>query len=133
MANFTFQIDGLQLMRGRLEAAARNLPQNVGKALYQFGEEVMAVSKERVPLDTGALMNSGYVSLPVQEGNTIVVELGYGGPSVDYALEVHENMNPHVHWKRPGSGPKYLSGPMQEKQNGLAAKAGEAANLSFAA
>lgn len=133
MPNFSFQLEGLALLKGRIDSAAQNLPQNLGKALYQFGEEVMAISKERVPVDTGALMNSGYVSLPKQEGNLITVELGYGGPSVDYALAVHEDLDPKRHWHRPGSGPKYLEGPLIEKQGDLALPAGDAVKLSFAA
>lgn len=87
--------------------------------LYQFAEEVMAASKEVVPLDTGNLMNTGHVQLPVDSGREISVTLGYGGPAANYALAVHENLDPRVNWKRPGSGPKFLENPLKERQNQL--------------
>jgi hypothetical protein len=133
MANFSFTIDGLAGFRSKVQSAAANLPQNLGKALYQFGEEVMAVSKERVPVDTGALMGSGFVTPPEHSGSVISVTVGYGGPSVNYALAVHEDMNPKRHWRRPGSGPKFLENPLKEKQNELRQRAADGVKLGFAA
>lgn len=78
----------------------------------------MAESKRIVPVDTGALMNTGTVMPPVDNGREIMVEMGYGSQSVDYAVYVHENMAP-VKWQRPGSGPKYLETPLKEKQDSL--------------
>jgi hypothetical protein len=130
MASLKFEIDGLDAYRQKLEAAASNLPKNVGAALYQFGEQVMAVSKERVPVDTGRLMSTGYVTLPEQQGNSIIVTLGY---ATDYALQVHEDMDPRTHWTRPGSGPKYLENPLKEAQGELAGDIGDAVKQTLAA
>ncbi len=93
--------------------------QAISAKLYQFGGKVIAVSDERVPVDTGNLRSTARVETPVQDGNEVSVTLGYGSTAVDYALQVHENLSPHVRWKRPGSGPKYLSGPLQEMQDQL--------------
>lgn len=116
MANFDFEIDGLEAFLDRIDNAVRDLPGAVGDELYQWGNEVMTVSKEeRVPVDTGFLLNSGYVAPPEIEDNRVDVVLGYGA---DYALAVHEDMGKR-HWKRPGSGPHYLQGPADEVQNQL--------------
>jgi hypothetical protein len=130
MANFQFSFDGLEAMRQKIQQAASNLPVNAGAALYQFGEEVMAVSKERVPVDTGRLMNTGYVALPVQDGNVISVVLGY---DTDYALQVHEDLDPRTHWKRPGSGPKFLENPLKEAEGQMAGELGGAIQTTLAA
>lgn len=111
----------------RIDEFKRTIREAVATGLYQFGNMVMEISKrERVPVDTGALMNSGYVALPEDNGTEISVTMGYGGQSVDYALVVHENMNPHVHWKRPGSGPKYLENPLKESQDKMPDVVGDA-------
>jgi hypothetical protein len=49
-----------------------------GKALYRMGEQIMAESKLRVPVDTSVLKNSGHVQLPKKEGSSVTVVLGYG-------------------------------------------------------
>lgn len=106
---------------------ADKLEQAVSGRLFRFCERVMGVSKERVPVLTGALMNTGTVSIPYKEGNAIVVDLSYGSQSVDYALAVHENMDANVHWTRPGSGPKYLENPVKEMQGELPDELADAA------
>lgn len=57
------------------EAAAKRL----GTALYREGRGILAQSQALVPVDTGALRASGYVTPPSREGNEIVVAIGYGG------------------------------------------------------
>ena len=94
------------------------------RELYLFAEEVMTESKMRVPVDTGALMNTGKVLPPEYHAggkgkDEISIQMGYGDESVKYALYVHENLDPHVKWTRPGSGPKYLENPLKEKQDEL--------------
>ena len=108
MASFEWEFSGLDDLLANLQGLPDDLERNVGRAMYQGGESMMAASKETVPVDKGALMNSGYVKPPEVVDGILTVELGYGGQSVDYAATVHENLNPHVRWKRPGSGPKFL-------------------------
>lgn len=83
--------------------------QALAAALYQRGEAIMADSKEQfVPVDTGALRGSGYVTQPVINASEAAVELGYGGPSIDYAVVVHENPEAH----HPIGQWKYLEAPL---------------------
>jgi hypothetical protein len=80
----------------------------LSKALFQEAEKVMAVSKEYVPVDTGALRSSGHVQQPSVNGNVAEVTMSYGGPSVDYAVIVHEDLNAH----HPHGVSKYLETPL---------------------
>lgn len=61
--------------------------------LYQVAEEEMAEAKRRVPVDTGALASSGYVTEPREAGNDVNIGLGFGGPAAPYALVVHEDLS----------------------------------------
>ncbi len=114
-----FGMTGLDRLRYLLDGAADRVVDEVKAELWQFAQEVMTDSKQVVPVDTGALMSSGQVSTPAVSGREISVALGYGNQSVGYALYVHENMSPNVHWTRPGSGPKYLENPLKAKQDQL--------------
>jgi hypothetical protein len=142
-----FKINGLEELIQRLNDSRRKLRQNVAKEMYQFAEEIMTDSKQVVPVLTGALMNTGKVFPPVEDSNSVTVELGYGDESVDYALIVHEELDmsrgsvfgplrkgakriaPHpINWTRPGSGPKYLQNPFDQKSDQLAPRLAKAAS-----
>ena len=60
---------------------------DVEAALFQEGENVMGVSKDRTPKDLGPLRASGHVKLPKTKGGVSWVTLAYG---TDYAVYVHE-------------------------------------------
>lgn len=121
--------DGITVNIKRL--IARYLPSSplVQGALYRRAEDIMTVSKERhVPVDLSALKNSGTVHLPVVVGNSVSVELSYGGPSVKYALAVHEHPSKHsppswqgkqITFSPAGHGPKYLERPLLAAQRTL--------------
>ena len=121
-----FKLDGLKELQEKLLNAVAKIPDAVGKETYQLGEEIMSDAKEVTPMDTGALVNTGKVDLPVIDGGSVLVTLGFGDESVNYALSVHENLNPNVRWKRPGSGPKYLENPFEARKGELAPRISEA-------
>jgi hypothetical protein len=62
------------------------------RALNMKHEEIMRAAKDRTPIDTGNLVNSGIVLPSRVEGTQVISEGGFGGPAVDYAVEVHENL-----------------------------------------
>jgi len=114
MASIDFQIEGVDAVKAKLDGLVGKITQAIAARQFQFGERIMARSKEQyVPVDTGTLMSTGHVQLPVIDGSTITTVLGYGGPSAGYALQVHEDLTPK-NWTRPGSGPKYLEIPARE-------------------
>jgi hypothetical protein len=117
--NISLSVSGIDKLKERLAASGAAVRKSVAAEMYQFSEEVMAASKEVVPVDTGALMATGHVELPVEDGDVVTVTLGYGDTAVGYALYVHEDMSPTTKWTRPGSGPKYLEGPLKERQDSL--------------
>lgn len=106
------------------EAGAKSL----GKQLYREGLGIMAQSEPLCPVDTGTLKASGYVQPPeiIEGGQTIRVEIGYGGPAAKinpktgqsadgYALFVHENLEAH----HPVGTAKYLEIPFNAAKPGM--------------
>lgn len=91
MVSLTFD-----LRRFALAVAANTVMAAASIGLYRFGEAIMTDAKERTPVDTGALRNSGHVMQPEMVGRTIVVRLRFGGPAAPYAPLVHEDLTmPH--------------------------------------
>lgn len=96
--------------------------------LQDAAEDVLLDSKTkepRVPRDTGALERSGTVSPASVSRNTVNVLLSYGGPSsphfVDYAKIIHDDVSRT--YKRPGSGPKFVSTHFERRQEDIEKKA----------
>lgn len=125
-------IQGMDAFITKLKQAKQAVVKGASRGMYRWAESVMTESKQIVPVDSGALMNTGKVMTPVVQGNQITVELGYGDEAVGYALIVHEMIGdspgshkavkhpiaPHpIKWTRPGSGPKYLERPFVAKQS----------------
>lgn len=83
----------IDLSKFRPEPAVAQVRQAAARGLLLFGEAVMTDSKENfVPVDLGNLRASGHVRGPFFEAGDIAVRLGFGGPAVQYALIVHEDM-----------------------------------------
>ena len=57
-------------------------------ALYSEGQKILAASKSRVPVVTGELLNSAYISPPVLYPSGSSVEIGY---TADHAVKTHFN------------------------------------------
>lgn len=70
-------------------------PQAQGAAagvLRQEAELLMTQAKGLTPVDTGALRASGHVQPPEETATGVAVTLGFGGPVVEYAVYVHEDL-----------------------------------------
>jgi len=94
--------------------------------LYAEGQKVLAASLPLVPVDTGTLRASGYVTEPMRAADLVTVEIGYGGPAAkinpksgassdSYAIFVHENLEAH----HPVGQAKYLEQPLNEALAGM--------------
>ncbi|MGE3276726.1 MAG: hypothetical protein AB7O67_16565 [Vicinamibacterales bacterium] len=116
------------------------MPEAAGAALYRRGEAIIADAKEHyVPVELGALRDSGYVEPPQLGGTSggrdasgrfvsgggsrdVTVVMGFGGPAADYALAVHEIPPPPQKSEGGRSathtvgGWKYLETPALEAQ-----------------
>ena len=106
-----FQIDDAKL-RKQLLGAGQKAAHASAASLYQSAEVIMTDSKENyVPVKTGNLRATGFVQLPEDDGHQITVTLSYGGPAVDYAVIVHEDLTAH----HPHGQAKYLSTPLEQR------------------
>jgi hypothetical protein len=106
-----FQIDDSKLRKQLLGASAKTI-HAAAASLYQSAEVIMTDSKENyVPVKTGNLRSTGFVQLPEIDGQDINVTLSYGGPAVDYAVVVHEDLTAH----HPHGQAKYLSTPLEQR------------------
>jgi hypothetical protein len=107
------QVEGLaELVNGLVQAGRETDVRNsFALALAEEASVVFARSQMLVPVDTGVLRSSGYVS-PVQaDGKTSYVEISYGGPASAYAMIVHEGFARHAEPTQR----KYLEQPLYER------------------
>ncbi len=97
----------------------RGLKEKFASALYMEGERLMLQAKEQTPVLTGALRSSGMVEPPVWQQDVVQVSLGFGGPSIEYALIVHEDLS-KVH---PVGKAKFLEDPVRQNVESGASEA----------
>lgn len=91
-------VRGAKELMEKLARLVTRVPDAFGVALYQVALQEMNEAKKRTPIDTGALKASGEVQRPEWNGREVSVVLQFGGPTVDYAVHVHENLeaiHPH--------------------------------------
>lgn len=122
--------DGAELdiakVRARLERLAARMPTEAARALYAEAEVEMTEAKKRTPVDTGALRSSGHVDPPQTTfSGDVSVTLGFGGPAVNYALKVHEDLEAY---HRVGQS-KYLESTLMESRPYMAARIARRINL----
>lgn len=114
-ANSKFvEVEGLnELINSFVEAGRETDVRNsFNLALAEEASIVFARSQMLVPVDTGVLRSSGYVS-PVRntDNKTSFVEISYGGPASAYAMYVHEGFARHAEPTQR----KYLEQPLYER------------------
>lgn len=104
---FSVHVRGFDRCQRRLREIAREMPEVAQRALRIEAEIEMGKAKERTPVRTGALRASGRVEdLWPQLG----VRWAFGGPAINYAIYVHENV--HV-YHRVGQA-KFLESVLEE-------------------
>lgn len=106
-----FEIPGLDAVVAELNAISADMVSKVlAPIVYKKANGAMTVIKQRyVPVDTGALRSTGSVKPSVIAGDSVTVEMGFGGPAAPYALIVHERLGAH----HPIGQAKYLEEPLQ--------------------
>lgn len=139
MASFTAEV----VVHSSITQAIEKLKPAVKDKLYGFATDVMAESVQVTPWDTGTLAGSGHVGKHMgegggvsegfvyQDGDQLCIDMGFGGPAAGYALAVHENLSPNVHWSKAGTGPKYLENPFKERRDKLEPAIVEGVNFAF--
>jgi hypothetical protein len=92
VTKITVQMDGARELNELLgRAASLGLVKEFEQALYGTANEVLNQSKKIVPVDLGALKDSGKVEKPKRSTTGVSVEITYGGTAAPYALYVHED------------------------------------------
>lgn len=95
-----------------LEAMVRGKTQDLPSALYREAEREMTMAKRLTPVDTGTLRASGRVEGPVQQdSHTVTFRMAYGGPAIEYALRIHEDLLMH----HAVGQAKFLEQPVREE------------------
>lgn len=111
------RLDGFDQMVGKMAKSPERFKRAVGAGMYAAANNVMTASLEIVPVDSGALKGSGYVTLPEESGSgELVVEMGYGGDAKEYAERQHEDTSLQ---HKDGGQAKYLQRPYMEKAGGI--------------
>lgn len=113
---YKIEITGDQKLMNALKGMEDKLPHAVAMAIYEEASKIFIESQLLVPIDTGALRGSGFVTLPEITSISSKVAIQYGGAAAPYALIVHERINamsgnPIFH--RPPTQAKYLSIPVE--------------------
>lgn len=94
MTQFRVEMEGIEALQKILDniddPATR---QGLGQAMQGFATKILNESKKLVPVDTGALRNSGMVEGPDIDSEGVEVAITYGGVGAQYAAVVHEDMS----------------------------------------
>jgi hypothetical protein len=112
--NFRVEFNNLvKVRKAYLEAPEKFMP-FLALALNELAEDLLDRALPITPIKTGALRGSGTVIEPVIEKNRVASGVGFGGDAKEYAVWVHENLDPATNWTEPNTGPKYLEMPTME-------------------
>lgn len=110
------QLVGMDRLQKLLVAGGSAAVKAVGKGLYNEALMAFDKSQEVVPVETGVLRSSGQVGQPEWHGESVSVEISYGGAASQYALIVHENLEAH---HASGKQAKYLEEPVAKQTAGM--------------
>ena len=127
--------DGIKLtgdteLMNNLRRIQKEQPKKFSAGLFKRANVIMTISKrDHVPVDLGALMNSGRVEAPVITSGRISVAMVYGGNAAPYAIVVHEHPSGFsppswggsVVFSPSGRGPGFLRIPMNQASRTFAA------------
>lgn len=76
-------------------ASLERMANGAAAGLYEVVNVIISDAKRRVPVDTGDLKGSGFVTKPKISGMDISVIGGFGGAAENYATIVHEDLSAH--------------------------------------
>lgn len=107
------EITGAPDLTTAVRNALATMDSELAGPLMEEAEEILAVSREIVPVDEGVLRNSALaVGInPTKESDGTWVRFGYGGAAGSYALLQHETP-PNVFRHAEGKMWKYLETPV---------------------
>jgi len=86
MTTISMNIKGIGKIQSQIKKYGRIAEVALAKSLKEEANGILQQSKELVPVDTGALRDSGKVTGPINN----VISIQFGGGNVGYAAAVHE-------------------------------------------
>lgn len=129
-----FYLDGVSDAIKKVNAIAKDLRKETGKAVRYEVEKVGTAADRIVPVDLGTLRGSKTITGPDMSSDKIEVVIGYGGAAAAYAAAIHETPSEHdppswkgvtVDFKVKGTGRKYLERPLIEAMPGMSDRIAE--------
>ena len=125
-------IKGLSELQAKLKQLGPNAMKQAGAGLYQEAQAIEAEAAKRCPKDNGILYQTIKTQKPEYTKDDVSVTIVAGtGAAAAYAVAVHEHLSEHspaswkkagqdgVHWRIPGTGPKFLENPVMEAKSTL--------------
>lgn len=126
----TLTFTGDERLAEALAAYAENMTEEVARAMFDFGNEVIAQAIELTPVDTGELRSRAFVEGPflTDDEEYYAVVVGYEKHDENttgdyYAVPVHERT--HVH--HDNGQAKFLEEPFKRMQSKFISELGDAA------
>lgn len=116
--NLGVDLDGFDRLRQVLDRAPNNALRALAGALYAEANATLTASKLEVPVDKGVLRGSAHVAPPIVAGQTVTVEMGYGGAASEYAEIQHERTD---FQHRVGKA-KFLVDPFMARAGGMGSR-----------
>lgn len=112
MIDFEFKLD-----MKPLKALGPAVGFAMGAFMQKEGEELLAESREEVPIETAATWLSGYVQPSGRFTDVLHIEVGY---TTEYAIWPHEMLE----YKHPTGKAKFLEDPFNRRKEGFEGRAG---------
>ncbi len=110
-----------------LSRLIREAPKIVGDALFQEAVKIQKKSMGRTPVEFNALRGSHDTEKPKISSGVISVRIKVGGPSADYAVEVHYRDD----LKHAVGESRFLEKSVNEAKTGLAAAVAQKAKAKI--
>jgi hypothetical protein len=120
LANTGIFIEGIPQVEANIAKELDRIRKELADALYEEAKIILAIAKERVPVLTGQLKNTGTVHTPVVTDKEITVRISFGSEVVDWAVPVHERM----YVKHVSGQSKYLESVILERMDSFSATIG---------
>ena len=113
----SLKVSGIGAVAKNLLSLQGEMRDQAQAALRTESELIMTEAKERTPVDTGALRGSGRVDDRTTAA-AVRMALSFGGPSQQYAIHVHENLEA----RHPTGRAKFLESAVLEAVGNLPQK-----------
>jgi hypothetical protein len=110
MAKGASRYVGSASMLKNLARLREQFPDHFAAALRKEAEIEATECKKRCPVQTGALRASIHVEGPTRDGRKIQARVVAGGPSLGYALTVHEDLDAY----HKNGEAKFIERPLKE-------------------